>query len=192
MRDLNKMNPKISNLYKEKKATDDKETQTAIQTLIVKLQRDALEGVKEFEKTLKKYEYGLSQEELYDDYYREANRECFGAEVALMDHDNRVYAKATIFNKCGINWDTFYNIYFDAQDIMPDYDADGDVVSGSKKTKITNYVKSLNLTATQKYMVMGLLGYKNTNGEQQVRSLLRSKGYNGEELNKIMKMCGYN
>ena len=192
MRYLNKMNTKISNLYKEKKATDDKETQTAIQTMIVKLQRDALEGVKEFEKTLKKYEYGLSQEELYDDYYREANRECFGAEVALMDHDNRVYEKATIFNKCGINWDTFYNIYFDAQDIMPDYDADGDVVSGSKKTKITNYVKSLNLTATQKYMVMGLLGYKNTNGEQQVRSLLRSKGYNGEELNKIMKMCGYN
>lgn len=192
MRYLNKMNTKISELYKEKKATDDKETQTAIQTLIVKLQRDALEGVKEFEKTLKKYEYGLSQEELYDDYYREANRECFGAEVALMDHDNRVYEKAAIFNKCGINWDTFYNIYFDAQDIMPDYDADGDVVSGSKKTKITNYVKSLNLTATQKYMVMGLLGYKNTNGEQQVRSLLRSKGYNGEELNKIMKMCGYN
>lgn len=192
MRYLNKMNTKISDLYKEKKATDDKETQTAIQTMIVKLQRDALEGVKEFEKTLKKYEYGLSQEELYDDYYREANRECFGAEVALMDHDNRVYEKATIFNKCGINWDTFYNIYFDAQDIMPDYDADGDVVSGSKKTKITNYVKRLNLTATQKYMVMGLLGYKNTNGEQQVRSLLRSKGYNGEELNKIMKMCGYN
>ena len=192
MRYLNKMNTKISELYKEKKATDDKETQTAIQTLIVKLQRDALEGVKEFEKTLNKYQYGLSQEELYDDYYREANRECFGAEVALMDHDNRVYEKATIFNKCGINWDTFYNIYFDAQDIMPDYDADGNVVSGSKKTKITNYVKSLNLTATQKYMVMGLLGYKNTNGEQQVRSLLRSKGYNGEELNKIMKMCGYN
>ena len=192
MRYLNKMNTKISDLYKEKKATDDKETQTAIQTMIVKLQRDALEGVKEFEKTLKKYEYGLSQEELYDDYYREANRECFGAEVALMDHDNRVYEKATIFNKCGINWDTFYNIYFDAQDIMPDYDADGDVVSGSKKQKVTNYVKSLNLSATQKYMVMGLLGYKNTNGEQQVRSLLRSKGYNGEELNKIMKMCGYN
>ena len=192
MRYFNKMNTKISKLYQERKAAEDKETQTAIQAMIVKLQKDTLEGAKEFEKTLKKYEYGLSVDELYDDYYRQATKECFGAEVALMDHDNRVYEKATIFNKCGINWDTFYNIYFDAQDIMPDYDADGDVVSGSKKTKITNYVKSLNLTATQKYMVMGLLGYKNTNGEQQVRSLLRSKGYNGEELNKIMKMCGYN
>jgi hypothetical protein len=74
---------------------------------------------------------------------------------------------------------------------MADYDADGNVVSGSKKQKVTQYVKSLNLNATQKYMIMGLLGYKNTNGESQVRSLLRSKGYTGEELESIMKICGY-
>ena len=191
MRYMNKMNTKINELYKAKRTTNDKEEQEALQALIVKLQKDAVVSVKEFEKVLKKYEYGLSQDELYDDYYREANRECFGAEVALMDYDGRVYEKACIFNKCGINWDTFYNVYFDAQDIMADYDADGNVVSGSKKQKVTQYVKSLNLNATQKYMIMGLLGYKNTNGESQVRSLLRSKGYTGEELENIMKICGY-
>ena len=86
---------------------------------------------------------------------------------------------------------TFYNIYFDVQDISADYDADGKVINGSKKEKVTKYVKSLKLTSTQKYMVMGLLGYKNANGESQVRSFLRSKGYSGEELKNIMKICGY-
>ena len=191
MRYFNNMNGKISELYKAKKSTTDKEEQTAIQTMIVKLQKDALEGVKEFEKVLNKYSYGLSQEELYEDYYREATRECFGAEVALMNYDSRVYEKATVFNNCGISWDNFYNIYFDAQDIMADYDADGNVINGSRKQKVTKYVKSLKLTSTQKYMVMGLLGYKNANGEPQVKMFLRSKGYTGEELNNIMKICGY-
>ena len=49
----------------------------------------------------------------------------------------------------------------------------------------------MKLTSTQKYMVMGLLGYKNANGESQVRSFLRSKGDYGEELKNIMKICGY-
>lgn len=191
MRYFNNMNGKISELYKAKKSTTDKEEQTATQTMIVKLQKDTLEGVKEFEKVLNKYSYGLSQEELYEDYYREATRECFGAEAALMNYDSRVYEKATVFNNCGISWDNFYNIYFDAQDIMADYDADGNVINGSRKQKVTKYVKSLKLTSTQKYMVMGLLGYKNANGESQVKMFLRSKGYTGEELNEIMKICGY-
>jgi hypothetical protein len=191
MRYFNNMNSKISELYKAKKSTTDKEEQTAIQTMIVKLQKDTLEGVKELEKVLNKYSYGLSQEELYEDYYREATRECFGAEVALMNYDSRVYEKATVFNNCGISWDNFYNIYFDAQDIMADYDADGNVINGSRKQKVTKYVKGLKLTSTQKYMVMGLLGYKNANGESQVKMFLRSKGYTGEDLNEIMKICGY-
>ena len=190
MRYFNNMNGKISELYREKKSTTDEE-QKAIQAMIVKLQKDTLDGVGEFGKVLEKYSYGLSQEELYEDYYREATRECFGAEIAIKNYDSRVYEKATIFNNCGISWDNFYNIYFDAQDISADYDADGNVISGSKKQKVTKYVKSLKLTSTQKYMIMGLLGYKNANGEVQVRSYLRSKGYYGEELTKIMKICGY-
>jgi hypothetical protein len=191
LRYYNSMNAKISALKKEKEGLS-KEEADATQLLIVQLQRQTIENLKSFEQTLNKYEHGLSDEELYEDYYRESLKECFGAETALINYDGRVYEKATIFNNFGINWDTFYNIYFDAKDIKPDYDENGDVVSGSKKQKVTNYVKSLNLNAAQKYMVMGLLGYKNTNGEQQVRSLLRNKGYNGEELDKIMKMCGYN
>lgn len=191
MRYFNNANNKIRELYQAKKNSTDKEEQLAIQAMIVKLQKTTLEGVNEFGKVLDKYSYGLSQEELYEDYYREATRECFGAEIALLNYDNRVYEKATIFNKCGINWDTFYNIYFDVQDIYADYDADGKVINGSKKEKVTKYVKSLKLTSTQKYMVMGLLGYKNANGESQVRSFLRSKGYYGEELKSIMKICGY-
>ncbi len=191
LRYYNSMNTKISELKKQKAELSDDEA-NATQLLIVQLQRQTIDNLKAFETTLNKYEYGLSDSDTYEDFYRESLRECFGAETALINYDTRVYEKATIFNKCGINWDTFYTVYFDAKSIDSDYDADGNVVSGSKKNKVTQYVKSLKLNATQKYMVMGLLGYKNTNGEQQVRSLLRSKGYNGEELNKIMKMCGYN
>lgn len=190
MRYFNKMNSKINELYKEKK-TLSKEEAEATQLLIVQLQKQTLDNLKIFTNVLSKYENGLNTEELYDDYYREATRECFGAETALMDYDSRVYEKATIFNNCGIDWNTLYNIYFDAKDITADYDEDGKAISGSKKEKVTKYVKSLKLTATQKYMVMGLLGYKNANGEQQVKSFLRSKGYTGKELENIMKLCGY-
>lgn len=191
MRYFNKMNTKVSELYKESKTTTDEETRLATQKLIVQLQKQTLENLDKFSVTLEKYSYGLSIEELYEDYYREATRECFGAETALMDYDKRVYEKAINFNKAGIDWNTFYNVYFDAQDITSDYDANGDVVSGSRKQKVTQYMKSLRLTATQKYMLMGLLGYKNANGESQVRSQLIRSGFRGEELEVMLELCGY-
>ena len=190
LRYYNKMSGKINELYKAKDGLSGDEAD-ATQLLIVQMQRQTIENLKVFSETLEKYNYGLSDEDLYDEYYREATRECFGAEAALLDYDDSVYEKATIFNNCGIDWNTFYNIYFDAKDIKSDYDDNGKAISGSKKQKVTKYVKSLNLTATQKYMVMGLLGYKNANGKEQVHSLLRSKGYSGEKLNEIMKLCGY-
>lgn len=190
LRYYNKMSGKINELYKAKDGLSGDEAD-ATQLLIVQMQRQTIDNLKVFTETLEKYNYGLSDEDLYDEYYREATRECFGAETALMDYDDSVYEKATIFNNCGIDWNTFYNIYFDAKDIKSDYDDNGKAISGSKKQKVTKYVKSLNLTATQKYMVMGLLGYKNANGKEQVHSLLRSKGYSGEKLNEIMKLCGY-
>lgn len=190
LRYYNKMSGKINELYKAKDGLSGDEAD-ATQLLIVQMQRQTIDNLKTFSETLEKYNYGLSDEDLYDEYYREATRECFGAETALMDYDSNVYEKATIFNNCGIDWNTFYNIYFDAKDIKSDYDDRGKAISGSKKQKVTKYVKSLNLTATQKYMVMGLLGYQNANGKEQVHSLLRSKGYSGEKLNEIMKLCGY-
>ena len=190
LRYYNKMSSKINELYKAKDGLSGDEAD-ATQLLIVQMQRQTIDNLKVFSETLEKYNYGLSDEDLYDEYYREATRECFGAEAALLDYDDSVYEKATIFNNCGIDWNTFYNIYFDAKDIKSDYDDNGKTISGSKKQKVTKYVKSLNLTATQKYMVMGLLGYKNANGKEQVHSLLRSKGYSGEKLNEIMKLCGY-
>lgn len=188
---FNKMNTKISELYKQIKNSTDDEEITATRLLITNLQKQTLENIEIFGEVLEKYEYGLGIEELYDDYYIEATRECFGAETALMDYNKKVYEKASIFNKCGIDWDTVYCAYFDAQEINSDYDENGNAINGSKKEKVIKYVKSLNLTATQKYMIMGLLGYKNANGKEQVQNLLKSKGYSGEELKEIMKICGY-
>ena len=188
---FNKMNNKVIELNKARKSTTDKDEQDALKLLTIQTQRTTLEGLNEFTKTLEKYSQYLEYDELYDEYYREATRECFGAEIALKDYNSKVYEKASAFNKLGIDWETFYNIYFDAKDFEADYDINGNVISGSKKAKVTKYVKSLKLNATQKYMVMGLLGYKNANGKAQVRSALIRAGYTGDALKEMLELCGY-
>lgn len=72
-----------------------------------------------------------------------------------------------------------------------DKDDNGKSIAGSKKSKVTKYVSSLKLTAVQKYMIMGLLGYKNANGKELVKRELMKKGYRGTELTQMLELCGY-
>ncbi len=72
-----------------------------------------------------------------------------------------------------------------------DKDDNGKSIAGSKKSKVTKYVSSLKLTAVQKYMIMGLLGYKNVNGKELVKRELMKKGYRGTELTQMLELCGY-
>ena len=72
-----------------------------------------------------------------------------------------------------------------------DKDDNGKSIAGSKKSKVTKYVSSLKLTAVQKYMIMGLLGYKNANGKELVKRELMRKGYRGTELTQMLELCGY-
>lgn len=72
-----------------------------------------------------------------------------------------------------------------------DKDDNGKSIAGSKKSKVTKYVSSLKLTAVQKYMIMGLLGYKNANGKELVKRELMKKGHRGTELTQMLELCGY-
>ena len=73
-----------------------------------------------------------------------------------------------------------------AQQYEADVDRTGRVVSGSRKVKVQSFVSGLNLTAAQKYMIMGYLGYVNANGAPQVKAYI-----NGLQLSKTQKEALY-
>ena len=67
----------------------------------------------------------------------------------------------------------------------------GVTVSGSKKAKIQKYVNSLRLTAVQKYMIMGYLGYKNANGAAQVKAYINRLNLSKEDRATLYAYSGY-
>lgn len=70
-------------------------------------------------------------------------------------------------------------------------DKNGKPISGSKKQKVQNYVNSLKLSAAQKYMLMGLAGYKNKYGEQVVKSHINALKLSKTEKEKLLAYSGY-
>lgn len=70
-------------------------------------------------------------------------------------------------------------------------DKNGKPISGSKKQKVQNYVNSLKLSAAQKYMLMGLAGYKNKYGEQVVKSHINALKLSKTEKEKLLSYSGY-
>ena len=52
-----------------------------------------------------------------DDAYREANRECFGAEYALQTYNKDVYQRAISAKSNGVSYENFYTYYFGTKGI---------------------------------------------------------------------------
>lgn len=52
-----------------------------------------------------------------DDAYREANRECFGAEYALQTYNKDVYQRAISAKSNGVSYEDFYTYYFGTKGI---------------------------------------------------------------------------
>ena len=78
-----------------------------------------------------------------------------------------------------------------AQQYEADVDRTGRVVSGSRKVKVQSFVSGLNLTAAQKYMIMGYLGYVNANGAPQVKSYINSLKLSRTQKETLYVMSGY-
>ncbi|MBE6656256.1 MAG: hypothetical protein E7609_05260 [Ruminococcaceae bacterium] len=72
-----------------------------------------------------------------------------------------------------------------------DKDKKGDSISGTRKAKVQKYVSSLRLTAVEKYMIMGYLGYTNTNGKAQVRAYINRLDLTPSQKRKLLELCGY-
>lgn len=72
-----------------------------------------------------------------------------------------------------------------------DKDKNGVAISGTKKAKVQAMVAKLKLTAAEKYMVMGYLGYTNTNGEEQVKKYINRLNMTESEKQKLLAYSGY-
>ena len=61
----------------------------------------------------------------------------------------------------------------------------------NKKVKIQQLINRLNIPATQKYMLMGLAGYKNKNGANIVKALINKLDLSKAEKEKLYQASGY-
>lgn len=118
---------------------------------------------------------------IYDIYYQLAMDDVVGGTEASK---NVLFAEAISVEKLAI-------IIATCRSIEADKNKKGVTISGSKKKKIEKYIQSLNLTAVQKYMIMGYLGYKNTNGEASVKSYIGKLNLTKEEKAELLKYSGY-
>ena len=118
---------------------------------------------------------------VYDTYYQKGLSEALGVEV---DNKMLLFSQAFEISELAL-------IIARCRAIAGDVDADGKTISGSKKTKVAAYIESLRLTAAQKYMIMGYLGYKNKKGEAVVRKYIQSLRLTKEQKEKLFEESGY-
>lgn len=75
--------------------------------------------------------------------------------------------------------------------IESDFDKKGNAIANSRKLKIQKFVNALEISAAEKYILMGYAGYKNTNGEAVVKSYLSKKGFTKDDRDLMLSYCGY-
>lgn len=118
---------------------------------------------------------------IYDYYYDLAVEDLVGE-----DTDN----KAILFaNAIPIEQLALAAAY--ASVIEADKDKKGNSIIGTRKTKVQRYVQLLRLTAVQKYIIMGYLGYSNTNGSDSVWGYINRLNLSKDEKTKLYEKSGY-
>jgi hypothetical protein len=70
-------------------------------------------------------------------------------------------------------------------------DKNGNAITGSRLTKIEGMVRALNLSAAQKHMVLGYLGYKNKKGQGIVTGYIATLRLSQAEKAELLEMSGY-
>lgn len=118
---------------------------------------------------------------LFNYYYYEGMNAATGA---YADNRTLLLGKAIDVSKIAA-------VYGKLSELKADTDKAGNVIAGTKKAKVQRLVNGMKLTAAQKYILMGFLGYRNTNGESAVRAYVRSLGLTEEMQAALLEMCGY-
>ena len=117
---------------------------------------------------------------LYETYYYLALEDLMGVENG----------KRTLFAEA-IDIEQLALILCTAKAITADRDHAGNVIQGSRKKKVIQYIESLRLSAAQKHMVLGYLGYKQTNGEAKVRAYIDTLNLSQSEKSALLEYSGY-
>lgn len=118
---------------------------------------------------------------IYNVYYNLALEDLLGVDL---ETKTVLFAEAIDVEKLAI-------IIAMANSLTADTDKQGKAISGTKKKKIQAYVNSLRLSAAQKYMIMGYLGFKNLNGEDTVKAYINRLKLTKSEKEKLLKYSGY-
>ena len=85
-----------------------------LKAVVTGIQKNALAVEETYRAAAEKFlERGLEPE----DAYREANRECFGAEYALKTYNKDVYQRAISAKSNGVSYEDFYTYYFGTKGI---------------------------------------------------------------------------
>ena len=100
---------------------------------------------------------GIENETLRD---AEVTRIVFGAESALRNYDGNVYAKYAPLAEAGVSFDDIYDFYFSTLLIESDRDSTGEVVQGSKKRKVLDLLREMDIPVKQKILLAEAKGYK--------------------------------
>lgn len=118
---------------------------------------------------------------IYNVYYNLAVEDLLGVDL---ETKTVLFAEAIDVEKLAI-------VVATANYITADTDRSGKTISGTRKRKIQAYVNSLKLTAAQKYMIMGYLGFNNLNGETQVKAYINRLNLTKAEKEQLLKCSGY-
>ena len=118
---------------------------------------------------------------IYDVYWDLALEDALGLDLA---EKNVLFAEAIDIEKLAI-------IVATARAIEADKDKDGKAIAGTRKRKVQTFVNSLRLSAAEKYMVMGYLGYSNVNGESAVKAHIGKLKLSKSEREALLKYSGY-
>ena len=119
---------------------------------------------------------------IYDYYYDFAMEDLTGEDV--INEKTKLFATAISIEDLAL-------IVQQAKLIASDKDRKGNTINGSKKRKIQNFLQQQNLTAAEKYMIMGYLGYKNSVGEYKVKAYIQRLKLTRKEKEALLKYSGY-
>lgn len=118
---------------------------------------------------------------IYNVYYNLALQDLLGEDLEMK---TVLFAEAIDVEKLAI-------IVATANSLKADVDKKGNVITGTRKKKIQTYINSLKLSAAQKYMIMGYLGFKNLKGETQVKAYINRLKLTKTEKEKLLQYSGY-
>ena len=207
VRYLNKVKSAISDMYKQKSeiqnnpdlSNAEKLQQTrVVQLLINEAYKTALQDFELYTKAIEATA-GMEDENLR---FTEATRLMYGAERALSEYNDDVYAKCQILNKAGVDYEVLYSYYFTVRGITSDKDYEGNTISGSKRKKVVASIKGMNISVDQKLLLICASGYALQDNDlprmtavnakkRLLRYILNLKGATQTEKTELAEMCGF-